>query len=560
MLLFHGPWLLLLLVAGGFIVFGGTAVSQNTLLERYDGWLAQEIPVTLDALAPSEPPAEVESDQPLEFVVGDKKMKESGKAASQPPSQAAGSDPGDQSSQKPPPRPQPPRDGKSTGPPIATTGSGSKADGEAEEKSSEANPPEQVSELAELLVKRRSMLPTPNTTTTFLVAKSVAAVGRFGQARHMMRSLAPLGDAGYGPAHVWLAFDNLQPNAIESREDLREVTHDLEVAVSVKNVDPQLLAAYSNLLESTGKPADAINALERVRDDGSSLEINMRIAQLSAKHGRVLALKRASELIKSEVRDRMEQGVLNSSDFADLSHLFLLEENPTQARKVALRGLGLEADHLELKRLLSESYRIEYLVKLGKGEAKPTLDLGLLKTAFESDPSNPAISIETAKLIATGREVPEDLMLDLQLRLADGTALPLAHIITADTLLLKGDLASAIPHLEVAYQKDPNDASIMNNLALALAMTDASALERALDLSMSATALEPSNIEFVDTLGEIRALSGDKVGAIECYEFVIRGEGKRTNTRQRLAKLYRELGMVDLAEIQERVLKPSDDL
>ncbi len=96
----------------------------------------------------------------------------------------------------------------------------------------------------------------------------------------------------------------------------------------------------------------------------------------------------------------------------------------------------------------------------------------------------------------------------------------------------------------------------MNNLALVLSRTDQQP-ERAEQLAMAAIASEPRNAHFHDSLGEIRARNGDSIGAIECYEAAIGFDPDANATRKKLADLYRELGMNEMAEVQERALQKS---
>mgnify|MGYP001176420927 CR=1 FL=1 len=96
----------------------------------------------------------------------------------------------------------------------------------------------------------------------------------------------------------------------------------------------------------------------------------------------------------------------------------------------------------------------------------------------------------------------------------------------------------------------------MNNLALVLSRTEQQP-ERAEQLATAAIASEPRNADFHDSLGEIRARNGDSIGAIECYEVAIGLNPDARSTRKKLADLYRELGMNEMAEVQDRELQKS---
>ncbi len=237
-----------------------------------------------------------------------------------------------------------------------------------------------------------------------------------------------------------------------------------------------------------------------------------------------------------------------------------MAQEPVKARQTAIMGLKKDAENPQLKRLLSESFRLEYLKTIKQTQGITQVNLGLLDAALKADPSNPAVGTEIARLQSIGQDAPPELREALQQQLVSGQTTALTHILLANQLLGKGNLTEAVPHLELALLQAPNTPSVMNNLALAIARLDpTNSLDRAMKLSTAATTADPASGEYLDTLGELKEISGDKLGAVSSYETAIGLDGNRTDTRQKLAKLYRELGMQEMADVQDAEIKQRAD-
>lgn len=497
--LYAPVWLLLGTVVG--LVSYGASFGNQTLVERYGEWVSDEIPEAL---------AEVDD-------------------------QATTSSSSEESAKTEP-------DSQPTSNEVAPE--------DATDKH------EKITGLGDLLLRRLLQLQDSNSRITYLVAAQLARQGRLGQARQMMRRIAPAAGRGFPPAHAWLAVDQLQGQQIHTKEDRERLMKDLEIAAQWSGSGPALVGVYASLLERQGNVGQAMSVLEATKTADTDLEANLRIADMAARNDQKTRYDRAAQKIKTEIRKRMEEDTATVTDLTYLSNLFLIEKEPAKARQTAMMGLAKEADNPKLKRLLSESFRLEYLTTMKLGESGTQVNLALLDAALKADPSNPAVGAEIARLQSLGQDAPPELRSALKQQLVSGQTTALTHILLANQLLVEGNLTEAIPHLELALLQAPNTPSVMNNLALALARTAPDKeIDRATKLAVAAANAEPTSAEFRDTLGEIKAISGDKLGAVSSYETAIGLDGSRAGTRQRLATLYRELGMKEMAEVQEQELQ-----
>lgn len=501
LLLVHGAWMLLLAAFVG-LVASGSLLSRGTLAERYSDWVAEELPEALrstdENAAPPKATADATADSP--------------KTASDATSQSDGSNPLIE-----------------------------QLDGDAD----------LVSGYGELLLRRLLQLQDSSSRITYLVAAQLAHQNRWAQARQMMRRIAPTDGGGFAPAHHWLAAYQLQHRQLKTSEQRDVFSKDLAMASRWSGCHPALRSLYSQLLESQGNVAQAMAVLEQGGE--SSLEANLAIARLALEHEQQGRFERAAQEIKREVQSRVEAETVSSMDWSILANLFLFEKNAGKARRAALDGLKADAENPQLRRLVSESYRLEYLQSIQQADGKTKLNLGLLDAALKSDPDNPNVGMEIARLIAMGQDATPEFKAALEQQLASGQATALTHILLANRYLQSGDLPAAAPHLELALRQAPNNPITLNNLALVLSRTEQQA-ERAQQLSTEAVRRAPKNAEFRDTLGEILARNGDKLGAIESYEASIGLAPEASSTRKKLADLYRELGMTEMADVQQREL------
>ncbi|MCA9158482.1 MAG: hypothetical protein KDA72_09155 [Planctomycetales bacterium] len=511
LLLVNAPWALLCAASVGLVGYGAL-LSRQTLAQRYSDWVAEELPEALRR-----------TDENAPRITEDAEKK--GTAVEDSDASGQASD-------------------------VDEKGDADALDGQGAKDS------ELVSGYGELLLRRLLQLQNSNSRITYLVAAQLARQGRLAQARQMMRRIAPLDSSGFAPAHHWLAADELHNQQIRTPEDRTRLIKDLAMATRWGGCHPALRSLYSQLLESQGDVSQAMAVLERGSGGDSDLEANLAIARLAAKHGQQGRFERAAGEIKQEVQARVDAETVTSLDWAVLANVLLYEQKPAEARQAAQSGLKKDPANTQLRRLLSESFRIEYSLSIQHADGQTKLKLGLLDAALKADPTNPSVGTEIARLLSFGQDATPELKNALEQQLAAGQATAITHILLANRQLLAGEYKAAQPHLELALRQAPDNPITMNNLALVLSRTEQEP-KRAEQLAMAAVASEPRNADFHDSLGEIRARNGDSIGAIECYETAIGLNPNARSTRKKLADLYRELGMNEMAEVQERELQKS---
>lgn len=127
--------------------------------------------------------------------------------------------------------------------------------------------------------------------------------------------------------------------------------------------------------------------------------------------------------------------------------------------------------------------------------------------------------------------------------------------------LMEGDAATGIQLLEAGLQRNPQNHTIMNNLAYALMDSD---LPRALKLVNRAVTLQPAIPNYRDTRGHLYIRLQDPINAVRDLEMAIRLDRETPNVPYNmidnpkilaaLVSCYRELGMLDDATNYQKKL------
>lgn len=412
---------------------------------------------------------------------------------------------------------------------------------------------EGVSPFGEILLQRLLQLEKSDARSRYLVALQIGNRGRRGQARQLMRQLAPERNSGFAPAHAWLSVDRMVQGPVRDRASKLILLNDLEVAATWSGTGTKLRETLANLLESEGRTGDAIKVLQATAENDAGVWV--RVVEVATQHGRKQPAEDASAKAKAIFTRKIGEQTATVIDFINLARLWAVERNPDEAIKQTMLGLKLFPEDRNLKLVLSECYRVKFLMTFRESESGIQCNLEYLDEALRADPTNPAVSEEVAKLMARGGSVSPTLKLAMEQQLADGKSTTMTHLMLATHWLKQNDFETAIPHLEVADRKSPNSPVVLNNLALALIRVSPNNAQVAKEMIDRALKYSGPHPEMFDSQGEIRMSSGDYVGAVESFESAVGLDGKRVNTRKRLIEAYEKAGLKDMIPVQARKIQ-----
>jgi tetratricopeptide (TPR) repeat protein len=116
-----------------------------------------------------------------------------------------------------------------------------------------------------------------------------------------------------------------------------------------------------------------------------------------------------------------------------------------------------------------------------------------------------------------------------------------------------GDYESAAGYLDRAYELDPHNALVLNNLAYTLLKLGPSHHQRGLKLIDQALQIRPEEASFRETRGQLLLSLGRYEEAVEDLNLALNGLGDIPDIHRGLATAYRHLDQPDLAEKHEQM-------
>ena len=181
---------------------------------------------------------------------------------------------------------------------------------------------------------------------------------------------------------------------------------------------------------------------------------------------------------------------------------------------------------------------------------KPISELfGYLDRALAYDPNHgPALTrlMAYAKADVKGNV---ELKTVLARVIAEGEQPALAHLAMGNLCWLEDDRKGALFHFERATEIRDDVAVLLNNLAWLISHDEAAPdLERAMGLVNSALEKRPNDPSFLDTRGTIYFLQKDWKPALVDLEKALSGVRDKRAVHDKLAIIYQELGMKEIAE------------
>ncbi|GIW99424.1 MAG: hypothetical protein KatS3mg111_2757 [Pirellulaceae bacterium] len=420
-----------------------------------------------------------------------------------------------------------------------------------EESSSDPSRRQDDSQVVGLLLRRILQMQEGRQSSMMLtIAMQLERQGRIGQARAMMRELAPRDRNGNPEAHAWLAFDRLKRIGVQSEEDRDLLLHDLSNAVKWDGCSAELLATYAGILEQMNRPQEALDFMQQAAVKDARFQISL--ANMAARHNRRDLVRAASTSARARLQSKVNSGDADAEDYAQLANLALLNGELDRAIELASGGLRTFGNDRSLRRLLSEALRLQFRTTADTSGGTLRVHLELLDAALKADPENASVTEELARIVAMGAQLPPAMVEELERRLTDGKATAVTHLILASKALRDGDLDQARPHLELALSQAPNNPVVLNNLAICVARSPDADLDRAVELIDRAVAILPNSAEVRDTRGEILMRRGELAEAIKEFERAIQIDPNRVITRRKLADAYDQFGLGHLARLQRQ--------
>lgn len=423
-------------------------------------------------------------------------------------------------------------------------------------------PRTQVSRFAEVLFRRVQLL-EPSNRSLFMIGATLAQRGAADRAIKLLTKIAPNDEAGYAPAHAYLAM--LYQTAFLANYQAGQPTAQLLPVAELAMHHAQQAATWDRVPTAVLQYASAMYA-DIEKDSNTSL----RLLELGAQRDpkllpSVIARAKLSgneRYAASATKDAIEYAEKQlEQDPKDVEARLMLSETyvwnkDLELAEATLRAVDCSKDE-RLTRALSDIYCMKFeaeleLIRTGK---QSSANLSLLETSMQIDPTNPRIPQQIAGMAFSGAARPNNEMIEmLQRFLAEGKATTTTHLLISRVYLMRNNFEKAMPHMEQVAVLEPRHHDNLNNLAYVYAVTKPDKLEEAMQLVQNAilqTKNQP-NAGYIDTLGVILMKLGRINEAIAAFQKAINVDPNRIDVQQNIRDAYLANGQPDMAEVHAK--------
>ncbi|GAB5406028.1 MAG: hypothetical protein Aurels2KO_42590 [Aureliella sp.] len=411
-----------------------------------------------------------------------------------------------------------------------------------------------ISPFAETLFRRVQML-RPGDRSQFFVATSLLQQGAIGQAEQLLVGIAPNeGSAGYAPAHYQLA------NIYRGREREDEAKyrplrmHHLAQATRWNRLPISSLVEAAEVYANSGKLMQAANfqSIAAERDPA----MNVELARLARAMENPKLAERASRTAEEHLTAKVEEDPSDLRARSQLARLYIGLNKFANAEAALFSGVTGDITP-RFKREQSDFLIVKFQRSVKLRNGKVDFSIGVLEQALKVDPTNPNVANEVARMVRMANATPTDELLDsLRSMLASGQATSTTHSLLAATYLDRGDMKSAIKHLEQVKMLAPKQTQNLNNLAFCLSEVYPERIDEAIELSNRAIELakdEPKTpliqmAEYYDTNALVLSKADKIAGAVSAIESAITTINVALANNARLEK-----------QLDQRLLSEGDD-
>ena len=331
--------------------------------------------------------------------------------------------------------------------------------------------PDTTKRQVEFQSKRIISAEPKNQNARYRLGMIYALSGKTKDAIHEMNELTSGKSGDFPQADAWLAKALIGLRVTGEDIPVRDLLRHLDNARKWNQIDSRLPFVYARILEERGEIAKAVFVVQKAveADPERKLELAKLYTRVGDKEGRIKAANQAEEYFLGKTNLDNE----NESDRLAVADARLLAERPHEAMAILEEGLLHKLGGERTRRKLSEIQLALYQQSIRLGEdGKYTLDLTLLEKAAESDSENPAISSEIAGLLQYKEKPTDKLREVLKNQIAQGIVSVPSLLIIGEEYFKRGDTNRAQTYWELALNKEPENFTVLNNLATCLVGCD----------------------------------------------------------------------------------------
>ena len=377
----------------------------------------------------------------------------------------------------------------------------------------------------------------------------------------LIDELAPEDSFGYGPAHLWVARQQINQDPSMQGENGDRIAHHLNAALREDPKNHSIHYMLGRYHEQRNNKPKAIEHLTIAAESHSDL--HFVLGGLNDVIGNFEDSQKHFELAKENLRGRIEQDPDNIENRVNLGVAIYKTGKFDDAIRTlveALAGAKSENEKAHVIGVLSAFYLSEsdrLRQNSSPNSREYAMSLLLLAKSLEFAPNNEKAINRIAEIAALEGTAADQAIETLKELIVAGKMTATAHVILGTAALKKGDQKKAKMHFGLAYRLDPKMPTLLNNVAWMLAHQDPAPLGKA--LAVINQALEaiprdhPLRPAMLDTRGQIYVKMERWEEALVDLEQALTKMRNNRNLHRALAETYRALGQNDLAEKHDRL-------
>ncbi len=375
-----------------------------------------------------------------------------------------------------------------------------------------------------------------------------------------MRSIAPLDHPGLIPAHRWIA------HAIASRQvEVGNPAADELLEAHLRHIlarqpdDFESRLWLAELCRQRGEDSDALRLLRPIQVESLRWAGRVRLADLYIRLGQTVKGRRiAQEAIEHFQHEQAQTepshpaDAVDSSrtaeDFAYWAAAYELTGDTASAIKTLINGLTAFPQDRRLSQATLD-ISLPYYDRLPRQTADDLRRrLKILQLLLGAVDDGTPVLDRIARLV-NEPTVAVAALEQLEAQERRGPLPAEIQRLLGDLAIVRNDRVEARRRYELAIAQDPNAHVALNNLAVLLSDSSPAELDAALVRVEQALALEPENVHYLETRGQIFLARGQWDAATQDLSRALNGMPDKREIHESLAVAYRELGEVEQAEL-----------
>ena len=389
--------------------------------------------------------------------------------------------------------------------------------------------------------------PSTDEVDLYNLAIAYSKTGDFPRAKRILNSMAPVGESGYKPAHMYNAILLVQNGRLRKNDNKKTALHWHLKQVGEKTDSPLISHAWAEYYQATEQWEKALEYLKRAGQKDPTfllLAADLCIPMNKPQQRQQLLTLATSKLEKLRIDAPNNQRIMTI-----LANVMSKQGRFKEAEKLLKVSLALDSNKLS-RSALANFYLVLHS-EARKDDAGFETEFQLIQKSIDTYLYHPEAYERLVSVYQYHAEGRKQILELLEQKLTSGEKSAMVHFAMSNILWLENQPEDARWHVEQAYKLDPRFSAIANNLAWFLAHEENPDLERAYALAHEIVSSDPQNPRYNDTLATILMKQQRWDEAVTHFQTALPGmkNKEKHNVHKKLAEAYKNLDKPNLARL-----------